>query len=248
MVWENVQGAGSSPLTRGKLFTGYGGLDMGGLIPAHAGKTERRGRENSDPRAHPRSRGENRLIRTGAGEMSGSSPLTRGKRPGLGGVLRRSGLIPAHAGKTMRPAATRLTPRAHPRSRGENGLQHAQVTLQEGSSPLTRGKRSAQFSYSFGWVAHPRSRGENQDLEVVLVHGEGSSPLTRGKLSGSRATAVQRGLIPAHAGKTSSTARAMSYRRGSSPLTRGKRKPAPNFLPPPPRLIPAHAGKTSPRG
>ena len=65
---ENVYGVrhilgcgGSSPLTRGKLI----GLDdweaTGGLIPTHAGKTRGRRSRTCPARAHPHSRGENRL-------------------------------------------------------------------------------------------------------------------------------------------------------------------------------------------
>ena len=53
---------GSSPLTRGKQ--GRGGCEGGeaGLIPAHAGKTRPGDRTMRQPRAHPRSRGENFVV------------------------------------------------------------------------------------------------------------------------------------------------------------------------------------------
>ena len=52
--------------------------------------------------AHPRSRGENVDLVDNFGLEDGSSPLTRGK-PGRGQQeLLAVGLIPAHAGKTMR--------------------------------------------------------------------------------------------------------------------------------------------------
>ena len=52
-----------------------------GLIPAHAGKTRGTVFSPTGNGAHPRSRGENDLIRV-AGYLSvGSSPLTRGKPP-----------------------------------------------------------------------------------------------------------------------------------------------------------------------
>ena len=133
---------GSSPLTRGKPRRV--GLLKGDqrLIPAHAGKTARGRNPLRDARAHPRSRGENGGVSVQAIETDGSSPLTRGKPPQPVHVEVMGGLIPAHAGKTQAGAPEALPGRAHPRSRGENGLQHAQVTLQEGSSPLTRGKLS----------------------------------------------------------------------------------------------------------
>ena len=70
---------GSSPLTRGKL-TGadvWGGTER--LIPAHAGKTGPRAGIVFAWEAHPRSRGENRFSPPDWPDVSGSSPLTRGK-------------------------------------------------------------------------------------------------------------------------------------------------------------------------
>ena len=111
---------GSSPLTRGKRCLTPSPTTLTRLIPAHAGKTSW-GRVRPDPRrAHPRSRGENRLAVVGASIGMGSSPLTRGKPGGpLGGAGGRR-LIPAHAGKTPRNPASRSPKSAHPRSRGEN--------------------------------------------------------------------------------------------------------------------------------
>ena len=58
-VPEESQLVGSSPLTRGKQrIVDYDG-EPHGLIPAHAGKTERQQPAQANPEAHPRSRGEN---------------------------------------------------------------------------------------------------------------------------------------------------------------------------------------------
>ena len=132
---------GSSPLTRGKHSGGLASRRSRGLIPAHAGKTRRATSSLSRHRAHPRSRGENIETFGGASSLSGSSPLTRGKPFCLLGRLRRAGLIPAHAGKTRGPRHQRVRTRAHPRSRGENPFPSRRSTPQQGSSPLTRGKR-----------------------------------------------------------------------------------------------------------
>ena len=70
---------GSSPLTRGKHANVGVRLVEGGIIPAHAGKTAGMHVSISTDRDHPRSRGENQSIAPGATEISGSSPLTRGK-------------------------------------------------------------------------------------------------------------------------------------------------------------------------
>ena len=172
---------GSSPLTRGKLVkSGHeGGRD--GLIPAHAGKTERRARTALPGRAHPRSRGENYKRRGQPTGNPGSSPLTRGKPRRIASRLKRTGLIPAHAGKTHTPRPSSRASPAHPRSRGENVSCASLPPLEQGSSPLTRGKHlqprdcitvhrliPAHAGKTVGADpgvnaagAHPRSRGEN---------------------------------------------------------------------------------------
>ena len=192
---------GSSPLTRGKPRRARDRVGQLGLIPAHAGKTPRRGRPRAGTWAHPRSRGENpgEALEAAAGE--GSSPLTRGKpcrRRVADGLVR---LIPAHAGKTRihRPDSTGTG--AHPRSRGEN-ITYAPAGVRiRGSSPLTQGKRLAALpgKDERGLIpahagktrlmafssqenrAHPRSRGENGPSRSIAWARRGSSPLTRGK-------------------------------------------------------------------
>ena len=97
--------SGSSPLTRGKhQDLGYR-CDGLRLIPAHAGKTSTRRTRTSAPAAHPRSRGENRVLKPGGYMLAGSSPLTRGKPREVLKIEVAARLIPAHAGKTKsRPA------------------------------------------------------------------------------------------------------------------------------------------------
>ena len=90
---------------------------------------------------------------------------------------------------------------AHPRSRGENRAEIADLQTRAGSSPLTRGKRvrfpgdrldrgliPAHAGKTDGRLvgrvvqgAHPRSRGENPVFLEIPGKGTGSSPLTRGK-------------------------------------------------------------------
>ena len=177
----SISTRGSSPLTRGKPFPDATQPIEGGLIPAHAGKTRRRASPTGGRPAHPRSRGENISALPSSTRRMGSSPLTRGKRPQAGGAQQRWGLIPAHAGKTLRPSRNRHQLRAHPRSRGENRTGGQRTHLWDGSSPLTRGKLThavsereteglipAHAGKTPDWRdprrhrrAHPRSRGEN---------------------------------------------------------------------------------------
>ena len=195
---------------------------MGGLIPAHAGKTLGTNWEGRQFGAHPRSRGENKRTALHLDSYPGSSPLTRGKRKRellLSPALR---LIPAHAGKTSMGGRTTFQPRAHPRSRGENSATHSPILVPSGSSPLTRGKLPVRLGggvqgglipahagktyrcadHGCGCGAHPRSRGENVDYVSIGSAFRGSSPLTRGKLRHLGNHQRPGGLIPAHAGKT----------------------------------------------
>ena len=165
----------------------------------------------------------------------------------------------------MSPSVAVSAAPAHPRSRGENLTVEVLVAQPVGSSPLTRGKRSARRTRSPGRRAHPRSRGENPDSRLRGGFRFGSSPLTRGKLRGEGPGASAVGLIPAHAGKTDPlvgrrdmlAAHPRSRGEnghvrdgrgghfGSSPLTRGKRRGW-SDVSGRNRLIPAHAGKTPP--
>ena len=96
--WDRLEG--SSPLTRGKRIGMTATIKGRGLIPAHAGKTQSFAAPERPRGAHPRSRGENAVLRPPG-------------RPDCG-------LIPAHAGKTRSQQLSCSGRGAHPRSRGEN--------------------------------------------------------------------------------------------------------------------------------
>ena len=232
---------GSSPLTRGKrCAASHDGVEVR-LIPAHAGKTWRRIVWASLRSAHPRSRGENWLVVVGDGCGDGSSPLTRGKPARIADDALVTGLIPAHAGKTMTCPSTSVTSRAHPRSRGENPARGGELAGAGGSSPLTRGKRigrlndlrqirliPAHAGKTRGGrrlrapdAAHPRSRGENSVAHVSPTSLAGSSPLTRGKLPNSILHTTRLRLIPAHAGKTDRRWK-VACRGAAHPRSRGE--------------------------
>ena len=103
----SARSAGSSPLTRGKRVCGRHVGKGKRLIPAHAGKTRRLARDRARLAAHPRSRGENVRFRKSVRICGGSSPLTRGKLVSAASQLPLTGLIPAHAGKTLSFASSR---------------------------------------------------------------------------------------------------------------------------------------------
>ena len=132
---------GSSPLTRGKPQALLSAALQRRLIPAHAGKTSVTRRPSYPLPAHPRSRGENRVVYEYTSNRQGSSPLTRGKHAPVWSAHTGHGLIPAHAGKTRATRWAMSSPAAHPRSRGENVFEKGIGYRIIGSSPLTRGKR-----------------------------------------------------------------------------------------------------------
>ena len=186
---------GSSPLTRGKPGVGDNRRNVDGLIPAHAGKTARPGEYGHGAEAHPRSRGENAQGHILTRSFEGSSPLTRGKLERLGGDGLGGGLIPAHAGKT-RGRSPRPRPwRAHPRSRGENMQAAMQLTRDNGSSPLTRGKPCLVRNRSPLGGLIPAHAGKTLLMPAHMPSMKGSSPLTRGKPSGQAGPAPP---TPAH--------------------------------------------------
>ena len=237
---------GSSPLTRGKPRSPASDRHRSRLIPAHAGKTERAAYPADTSPAHPRSRGENAYPASLTLSIQGSSPLTRGKRGDGSEPWAARRLIPAHAGKTVRGPRSRVARRAHPRSRGENSGERQGGAHRQGSSPLTRGKRSAGLRSSSRWRlipahagktsmsmsspqcegAHPRSRGENPFLMPASAASSGSSPLTRGKHLDGGSVEITGRLIPAHAGKTREGVQVLG-KAGAHPRSRGENSERP---------------------
>ena len=151
------------------------------------------------------------------------------------------GLIPAHAGSTLRRVCAWSSSGAHPRSRGEHADLPDGRKPGRGSSPLTRGAPHPSIRNRCGWRlipahagsthkttsprrrkrAHPRSRGEHPVSELPHTVSPGSSPLTRGALNRGLTATNTAGLIPAHAGST----RCLSHiieRDGAHPRSRGE--------------------------
>ena len=232
---------GSSPLTRGKHMHTRTQTRTHRLIPTHAGKTGPNAGVWSVSWAHPHSRGENCKGIDRAGRDNGSSPLTRGKHYPHPKTRSDRRLIPTHAGKTCLPVRRRRGPEAHPHSRGENAKDVAIPALQDGSSPLTRGKlvlvpgpaREVRLIPTHAGKtitrrsrprrspAHPHSRGENLTGNAQSIRESGSSPLTRGKRLYERRGRYSAGLIPTHAGKTRRP-RGTTRGRRAHPHSRGE--------------------------
>ena len=170
---------GSSPLARGLRPNPPSRAPNRRIIPARAGFTACHSWTWSFQPDHPRSRGVyDRTLQCMFPHL-GSSPLARGLlNYGLNSGP-NTGIIPARAGFTSRPARRACLRRDHPRSRGVYSKMVEQANADAGSSPLARGlpapHRSAtprsgiiparagftRFSRSTSSAMrdHPRSRG-----------------------------------------------------------------------------------------
>ena len=234
---------GSSPHTRGAPYRWGMTARSPGIIPAYAGSTARGAVVLAGWMDHPRIRGEHWCLFQLGDPDGGSSPHTRGARPG----------IPSHSSSTP----------DHPRIRGEHAEAAHAYNHAVGSSPHTRGAL-VRWSEVLDRVRdHPRIRGEHGRGDGVLLPARGSSPHTRGAPRMHDADLRQARIIPAYAGSTrlirrvvsaprdhprirgehSIAARTVSRSWGSSPHTRGARGQALRRLGPR-RIIPAYAGST----
>ena len=185
---ENLAGStpancsvGSSPRVRGKPVVEVRRQKYKGLIPACAGKTTCLALVADSGWAHPRVCGENFTTVGGLPTIEGSSPRVRGKRHDYPSFGTRRRLIPACAGKTLRPSSLPSAREAHPRVCGENGIRERCEAIPGGSSPRVRGKPLIPLSplshtglipacagKTKSWAqpptptkAHPRVCGEN---------------------------------------------------------------------------------------
>ncbi len=233
---------GSSPHTRGTVFLVLVLVVPERFIPAHAGNgLVARSGEKKYP-VHPRTRGE----RIGRGKRAtasrGSSPHTRGT--GGGYAARGAGyrFIPAHAGNGRPRSYARWWTAVHPRTRGERPFSLTIETVDNGSSPHTRGTvpclsllfgqrrfipahagNGPNITFGFWPVAvHPRTRGERPSSPPPRALSIGSSPHTRGTVSPRSASVVPGRFIPAHAGNGSHPGPA-SKPYTVHPRTRGER-------------------------
>ena len=173
---------GSSPLSRGILFSLHFSALVGRIIPALAGNTEGSsdcGWKGSD---HPRSRGEYDSPSHSSTYPLGSSPLSRGILQVYRPRALRTGIIPALAGNTAAAGCSVGRGPDHPRSRGEYQTADAIKHVTTGSSPLSRGIRGRD-SYD-------------------SLRTSGSAALSRGILWIGRGWDTPYRIIPALAGNT----------------------------------------------
>ena len=200
---SHVMGSpGSSPHTRGAPRSRAAKAPLARIIPAYAGSTRASAMNRRCWADHPRIRGEHSATTIRWKKEPGSSPHTRGARPGIPSHKLGVRIIPAYAGSTESPSRPTSSAWDHPRIRGEHTHPSSTVKTRVGSSPHTRGAPGrrlrrrpdsgiipAYAGSTAPWSAsataktdHPRIRGEHGAL-VGFGHGEdGSSPHTRGAL------------------------------------------------------------------
>ena len=112
---------------------------MDGIIPAHAGFTLGQFLPDLDDGDHPRTRGVYRPHGFPWGRPGGSSPHTRGLHHLTNLVKASNGIIPAHAGFTVRFLTAFALAWDHPRTRGVYYHIGGLPPAVQGSSPHTRG-------------------------------------------------------------------------------------------------------------
>ena len=112
--------AGSSPHTRGAREDHGGRRQMRRIIPAYAGSTSGAPILLTSLEDHPRIRGEHGWPAHHIKSTMGSSPHTRGARPGDRRRPGRRRIIPAYAGSTQGLQGDVDGPGDHPRIRGEH--------------------------------------------------------------------------------------------------------------------------------
>ena len=225
-------GSGDHPRSRG-VYARRRPLRRGHqrIIPARAGFTRTTCSAPLVAADHPRSRGVYRSPPPGWPPGRGSSPLARGLRADSLSEMAASGIIPARAGFTCKPAPGHCAPWDHPRSRGVYIPRPVGRRRGQGSSPLARGLPDqagvdapaggiipARAGFTPGVVTqsgdsedHPRSRGVYHRGRLCGAQERGSSPLARGlpRASSHRAAIVR--IIPARAGFTVHGARERAH-------------------------------------
>ena len=191
---------GSSPRMRGTRVVKFTEAVDLGIIPAHAGNTPPLLPRTSVRRDHPRACGEHLMPGPMVGSLLGSSPRMRGTQLRQHLVRMPAGIIPAHAGNTVKKTVTAAIYGDHPRACGEHILLQMRCVSLQGSSPRMRGTRrprtpvwtiagiipahagnTTYLSHTCGRLRdHPRACGEHETVHVERVRVGGSSPRMRG--------------------------------------------------------------------
>ena len=192
---------GSSPLTRGTLFTVTGTFLCGRFIPAYAGNSFYGDGDFFMWSVHPRLRGELGMAAKIAAATAGSSPLTRGTHYLLTQHPRRARFIPAYAGNSWFTVPLRMPRGSSPLTRGTRKVGPDEL-IRLRFIPAYAGNSSLIHSSLMETTVHPRLRGELASCKCVCSHEHGSSPLTRGTPKRGAPVSGSGRFIPAYAGNS----------------------------------------------
>ncbi len=240
-AWRAVRERDSPPIARGGPPAPTPTPDPEGLTPARAGRTSTSSTQRRRPRTHPRSRGEDLVVRAENAAVLDSPPLARGGPDARARRRDQGGLTPARAGRTASGCSWRVVLRTHPRSRGEDRRCVFASPSEVDSPPLARGGRGHQgrdhvrrgltparagrttcppARTSCGRT-HPRSRGEDSASGRMTSRTRDSPPLARGGRCRRSSSGRSRRLTPARAGRTARSS-PPSRRRRTHPRSRGE--------------------------
>ena len=137
---------GSSPRMRGTHGSTLTVSVVDGIIPAHAGNTNRANHTKHANRDHPRACGEHMSVLSMSAFGTGSSPRMRGTLFLAISGWRGGGIIPAHAGNTVPRFLVGSRFRDHPRACGEHICAFYRDRDIPGSSPRMRGTHGHIFA------------------------------------------------------------------------------------------------------
>ena len=218
---------GPSPRVRGSPIQARRWRQVGGSIPACAGKPSRRCLSAELAGVHPRVCGEAFNAMVESATVKGPSPRVRGSLRSVCAASRSVGLsvgsIPACAGKPPRRAGRSVQGAVHPRVCGEAVSMNGTNFAIQGPSPRVRGSQPSPFTRTvpvgsipacagkpFSLLAlqdyvgvHPRVCGEAGHRERRITPGPGPSPRVRGSRRRGPYSDACAGSIPACAGKPS---------------------------------------------
>ena len=219
---EGWMQTGRSPRSRGRLLSQVLSSSCHGPIPALAGETRNQNRRLGDRKADPRARGGDVLGTFESYAIGGRSPRSRGRLGSAALDLTGSRPIPALAGETEAIMSTKAKHGADPRARGGDVRAEADLGLDLGRSPRSRGRLdgedllgtlqgpipalAGETSSSPWWRprprADPRARGGDSTAMSPTFFEAGRSPRSRGRHVVGAVLRVRAGPIPALAGET----------------------------------------------
>ena len=165
---------GTSPRSRGNPSRSRPGGTTCGYIPALAGEPRRSATCVGSFKVHPRARGGTERILGLSLVVRGTSPRSRGNRPGRRLRPAGQGYIPALAGEPSRRPGASAAESVHPRARGGTHPSGQRVDPMSGTSPRSRGNRRQRTEPSSHHRYIPALAGEPPKKRRIANRGHSS--------------------------------------------------------------------------